>query len=399
MPMSLILNSQEFEQELQNCLLHFYDYAYLQESALVEYLIPEETTAKRIQNFREHIETAIERMRPPDNVMPTHSKSSRLYNVLNLRYIEQDDIEEIIDQLAISRRQYYRELSRAITSLANILQEASLEIVDSPDDVFTVQSEIASLRQHSLRHVSTNLHNLLDGVKKANSILASNHNVAIHYRSFADDVTVGIDRALVRQLLLVLLSSLIGLVVDEGTLEIEASVTEDAITILFHIECEKRQLQTIIDSLSQQESLSTLLTAVAGHLSVLQDNADVIQLSIPRLRVSILLIDDNPDVISLFRRLIDSLTYRLIVANDGQGILGIINKEQVDIIILDIMLPEIDGFELLQIFKSNQGTKDIPVVICSVLESEELAMSLGADAILAKPPTKAELHNTLNQWI
>jgi CheY-like chemotaxis protein len=398
MPMTLILNPQEFEQQLQNCLLHFYDYAYLQESTLVDYLIPEETTAKRIQTFRDRIETAIEKMRPPDT-MPSQSKSSRLYNVLTLRYIEQDEIDDIIDQLAISRRQYYRELSRAITSLANILQEGSLEIVDSPDDVFTVQSEIASLRQHSLRNVSVNLHNLLDGVINANSILASNHNVAIHYHSYADDVTVGIDRALVRQLLLVLLSSLIGLVVEEGTLEIEVSVTEDAITILFHIECKHHHKQVVIDSLSQQETLSTLLTAVASHLSVLEDNSDVIQLSIPLRRVSILLIDDNPDVISLFRRLIDSLTYRLIVANDGQGILSIINKEQVDIIILDIMLPEIDGFELLQIFKSNQGTKDIPVVICSVLESEELAMSLGADAVLAKPPTKAELHNTLNQWI
>jgi len=204
MPMTVFLKSQEFEQLLQNCLLHFYDYAYLQEDTLVAYLVPEETTAKRVQSFRKHIENAIEKMRPPDN-MPLQAKNSRLYNALTLRYIEQDDIDEIIDQLAISRRQYYRELSRAIASLANILRESASQVDYSSYDLFTVQSEIASLRQHSNRHVSVNVNKLLDGVIKANSVLAMNHDVTVHCEFFSDDLTFGIDRGLLRKLLLFLI--------------------------------------------------------------------------------------------------------------------------------------------------------------------------------------------------
>lgn len=395
--MTVFLKSQEFEQLLQNCLLHFYDYAYLQEDTLVAYLVPEETTAKRVQSFRKHIENAIEKMRPPDN-MPPQAKNSRLYNVLTLRYIEQDDIDEIIDQLAISRRQYYRELSRAIASLANILRESASQVDYSSDDLFTVQSEIASLRQHSNRHVAVNLNKLLDGVIKANSALAMSHDITVHCEFFSDDLTVGIDRGLVRQLLLVLLSTMISLATEKGTLRLGCRVTEDA--VIFSLQVTYQQLHKIVavESLTDQQTLSTLLSAVAGHLSMFEGESDIIELSIPLRRSSILIIDDNPDVISLFRRLLDALTYRLIIANDGQGILDIIKKQFVDLIILDIMLPEIDGFEILQLLKSNPGTKDLPVVICSVLNSRDLAISLGANAFLSKPPTQAELHEVLGQW-
>jgi CheY-like chemotaxis protein len=395
--MTVFLKSQEFEQLLQNCLLHFYDYAYLQENTLVAYLVPEETTAKRVQLFREHIENSIEKMSPPDNVLP-QAKNSRLYNVLTLRYLEQEDIDEIIDQLAISRRQYYRELSRAIASLANILQEGTFQFDESSGDVFTVQSEIASLRQHSNRHISVNLNKLLDGVIKANSILAMNHDVTVHYEFFSDDVTVGIDRGLVRQLLLVLLSMLIGLAAKKGALKLGCTVAEDAVIFSFQIDYKQQHKIAAIKSLTDQQTISTLLNAVVGHLSIFKEKSDIIELSIPLRRSSILIIDDNPDVISLFRRLLDALTYRLIIANDGQGILEVVKKQFVDLIILDIMLPEIDGFEILQILKSNPSTKDLPVVICSVLDSEELAISLGANAFLSKPPTQAELHNILSQW-
>jgi CheY-like chemotaxis protein len=116
-------------------------------------------------------------------------------------------------------------------------------------------------------------------------------------------------------------------------------------------------------------------------------------------RATILIIDDNPDVIDLFRRLIDNTIYRVVVATDGTDIDDLTKQVAFDVIFLDIMLPRIDGFEILQTLKSNTTTQHIPVVICSVLDTEELALSLGADAVIAKPPSKSGLDAVLQRWI
>ncbi len=76
----------------------------------------------------------------------------------------------------------------------------------------------------------------------------------------------------------------------------------------------------------------------------------------------------------------------------------IAQKTQLMCIILDIMLPEKDGWQILQSYKSHPLTEHIPVLICSVLEMKDLAMSLGADGYLKKPPTRDEFLSTLSQW-
>ena len=67
-------------------------------------------------------------------------------------------------------------------------------------------------------------------------------------------------------------------------------------------------------------------------------------------------------------------------------------------IILDVMLPGRDGWQILQSCKNHPDTADTPVLICSVLAMEELARSLGADGYLKKPPTRDALLATLRQW-
>lgn len=396
--MTDFLSPEDFEQELQNCLLHFYDYGYLQDSSVVKMIIPDVTTAKRIQHFRELVTEAIERMRPPENT-PALAKGTRQYNVLSLRFIEQEDIDEITDLLAISRRQYYRELSRAVTSLANILRDTTPEPPVSTDDVFTLQSEIASLQQHTNRHIIVEFNHLLAGVIKANAVLASKKGIDMLLSPLADqEIKVNIDRALVRQLLLVLVSAIIGLYKEDGKLTLAYTISNDQIQVTFHVD-DSQSAQVMLEGLLKQTTLLTLLDSIAGSLTIKGEHDNAIQLTIPRRRTTILIIDDNPDVIDLFRRLLDTSVYRLLMADDGIQILELIKRSSIDVIVLDIMLPRIDGFEILQTLKSDPATQHIPVVICSVLEATDLAISLGADAVLSKPPPKEQLIDLLNQWI
>ena len=92
---------------------------------------------------------------------------------------------------------------------------------------------------------------------------------------------------------------------------------------------------------------------------------------------NILIVDDNPDTVSLFKRYLANLPYRLVSASGEREALAIAKGTPLLCIILDVMLPGKDGWQLLQSYKSHPATAEIPVLICSVLEMEELALSLG----------------------
>ena len=112
----------------------------------------------------------------------------------------------------------------------------------------------------------------------------------------------------------------------------------------------------------------------------------------------ILIVDDNPDTVSLFKRYLANLPYRLLSAQDEDEALRIARGTPLLCIILDVMLPGKDGWQILQSCKNHPATADTPVLICSVLEMEELALSLGADGYLKKPPARDEFLSTLSQW-
>ena len=390
------MNAEEFEKELQNCLLHLYDYAYLQDNPVVKAVVPETSTSHRVQQFRERIMNGVNSLRPPDNA-PDSAKGSRAYDVLSLRYIEQADIDEITDQLAISRRQFYRELSRGVTYLANMLCDKTSDTPEPIQDVFTLQSEIASLHQYSNRSVVSDLNDLLHGAIKANKILAANHGVTIQFLPLDKKVSVSPGRGLLRQLVVVLISAIVSQYDAEGTLNIDFWLDEDAIHITFGID-RKESVAAMCGVLRKQPTIAALLEGVSAQLILQPEHFNSILLSIPRRNSTILIIDDNPDVINLFQRLLDSSIYRIVIAPDGLELFERIGQLSVNLIILDIMLPHMDGFEVLQALKNDPRTHSIPVVICSVLKTEELVLTLGADAVIPKPPAKADLDQILSQW-
>jgi len=85
--------------------------------------------------------------------------------------------------------------------------------------------------------------------------------------------------------------------------------------------------------------------------------------------------------------------YEIIVASDGEVAILKLEKEKPDLILLDIILPKIDGFEVLEKLKDKKATKDIPVIILSNLgqkDDVEKGLSLGADGYIIKAHFKLE---------
>ncbi|MGN0195003.1 MAG: response regulator [Candidatus Cryptobacteroides sp.] len=102
----------------------------------------------------------------------------------------------------------------------------------------------------------------------------------------------------------------------------------------------------------------------------------------------ILVVDDIPTNIVLIQALLKGKNYEVIAARSGAEALEAAVSRKPDIIILDIMMPVMDGYEVLARLRSDEATKDIKVVMLSALAKDEdvkNAMDLGADAYLKKP--------------
>lgn len=111
-------------------------------------------------------------------------------------------------------------------------------------------------------------------------------------------------------------------------------------------------------------------------------------------KTTILAVDDDTDVLNLYRLHADEQGYQTVVANSAEEALTILQQVTVDLIISDILMPEMDGYEFCRQLKANEQTKNIPFIFVSaVTELDELiaGYSLGADDYIHKPIVYEEL--------
>ncbi|MDY0212505.1 MAG: response regulator [Desulfuromonadaceae bacterium] len=109
---------------------------------------------------------------------------------------------------------------------------------------------------------------------------------------------------------------------------------------------------------------------------------------------TILVVEDEESLLKLETILLTSRGFEVIGATNGKIALEILEKEKVDLVLLDIMLPEIDGFEVCRRIKSNPETKKLPVIMLTAKKSQEdLARGneVGADWYVTKPFKSAKV--------
>ncbi len=108
----------------------------------------------------------------------------------------------------------------------------------------------------------------------------------------------------------------------------------------------------------------------------------------------ILVIDDEPAIHKLLRVILEHEGFQIIGLEQREGKMETVARGKPDLIILDIMMPEVDGFEILKMLKEDEETRDIPVLVLTVRslrEDREKAAALGADLYMTKPFQPAEL--------
>ncbi len=108
----------------------------------------------------------------------------------------------------------------------------------------------------------------------------------------------------------------------------------------------------------------------------------------------ILIVDDEPSIVVPVQFLMQQQGYTVLVAEDGHDALDMIYKYQPDLVLLDIMLPGIDGYEVCEIVRLNPKLRNVKIIFLTAKGREvEIAkgMALGADAYITKPFSNAEL--------
>ncbi len=102
----------------------------------------------------------------------------------------------------------------------------------------------------------------------------------------------------------------------------------------------------------------------------------------------ILVVDDEPDLVKAIQIRLEQANYEVIVAYNGQEALERARRDKPDLIILDLMLPKIDGFKVCRMLKFDGENKQIPIIMLTARaqkSDEEVGMEVGADAYITKP--------------
>ena len=391
---------EAFESQLRDCLAHLYDYSFLRDHPLVHRLVPEATgEAARVQAFRQLITDAIERLKPEAGVN-VDSAHSRLYRILVLRYVKQQSTQHILRQLSLSERQFYRDHIKAVQMLGQMLSEqgAAAEPVTAPAAI-SIQSEIARLH-NEVDSQPVQVSAFLEKVVQALHGLATRREVEISLHKINGALSNSLDHSLLRQTILWILSQVV--MQTPRHTQVILSYRSEGDRCQFTIEIADASAGFSIArlALDAQETLQNFLGVLDGQISE-ESRANgclQIDLQLPLKHHSLLIIDDNPDAITLFRRYLVGQPYKLLAAYEGTQAVIQACESQPELIILDVMLPHQDGWETLQSLKNHPQTRNIPVLICSVLNTPDLAQSLGADGFLRKPPGERDFLNALAQF-
>ncbi|MHB0878789.1 MAG: response regulator [Anaerolineae bacterium] len=390
-----VLSSTASAEHVRAALEHLYENVLLARSPLAD-LLPDVAAQQdleaRAQLLRRNVLNAIERLRPARPTAFT-DHAARSYQVLSLRYLEEMSITQVADELGVGERQAYRELRRAEADLASVLASffSSQQRPTSP--------EAEPLEQELKRLVSQprrlDLDQVIAGVVQGVEPMAAHHGITMNVGSLCPARLLA-DEGLLRQLLTQLLSLALQSA-SGGTVLVET----DAIPGLVEL-----RLQFLTKGpMPPDLLLSAQRLAEVQHVRLGVDAPDgapvtmrvVLKVVEPRV---VLVVEDNEGATELYRRYVaDRPEWQIVAASDPRVCVDMASRLRPSVVVLDIMMPQRDGWTVLQSLRARPDTGAIPVVICSVFYDLGLAQALGATEYLKKPVSRLEFLAALERCL
>jgi len=382
---------------VRDLLAHLHDYGYCAKHSLIAW-VPERSGSRveRMRILRQCVLETIESMRPRPGTLPS-APSARSYQVLRKHYVEGHLIKEIASEFSLSPRQLYRYLRRAEQDLTALLRTRL-----SPTPALDPASSAGGLSRAELLQKQTDrlsgqvravpVGAAIDSVLQLSARLAEERRVELHYASPTDDLVVLANPQLLHYALLNTLSHCIRqatmgskLCIGAGPANGGVQVVVDAKTIGSPLGRLPDEVERLVDSAG-----GTVHTRIEG-------GEGCHTLTFPaQSRRTLLVIDDNAGMGELVRRYLTNSQYTVDATTDGrQGLTQAIAAPP-DVILLDVLLGDEDGWQILQQLKAKPETERVPVIVCSVFNDPDLARSLGASGYCTKPLRRPQLLSVLN---
>jgi CheY-like chemotaxis protein len=399
------VTDEEFFTYLRDALVHLYKPQLLRQNPLAV-----------LFGVAGHVDTPVALRRILTEAIasfePSFDESSdsqdwQIYGPLAYRYVEQLSQQEVANQLGFSARHLRRKEHAAIEALATYLwRKHNLDASTSPSSVpltsdpeSVVNTELAWL-EDNLQNGLTNLNETLPSVLTLARGLADQLQINITANIPENLPAVGTDHIVIRQILLNLFDVAIHYASEHAVhgVVFSARMQEQMLTLyictgpadtlpqqgehlsyVHHLNDDKQKAK--LDMARRLAEASDIkLSFLANTLCF-----KVILTLRTQAWVTVLVVDDSLDTVQLLRRYVAGTRYRLICARQPDKILERVETLLPQMIVLDVMMPGVDGWEVLSRLKQNPHTTDIPVLVCTILPQAELAHYLGASAFLSKP--------------
>ena len=400
---------EAFERDLRDALAHLYDPLYHPPESLRAALgcAPQ----AGFEALQAALVRAVEELRPAPTVPPT-ARSRRLYDLLVYRYIQNLAQEETAERLGITSRHLRREQPEAVRVLAQRLWErgdaqppsaAQVPIrpeaprpeptpssMTPPEWLSQVRQELLALQRSAPGALADVGEVIRRAIQLAENITAS-YGVTLTSAQIGRDLIAAVHPTTLQQILITAIRQL------------AEQAAADAITLgaargADHVRIVVSGRTASAGVLPEVPFIREVL-ALQGGSAEAEYSPDAVSLSLilPAVDRKVLVVDDNVDLVHVFRRYVVGTRYRIMHLASGQDALRTIEAAPPDVVVLDVMLPDVDGWQLLATLHQHPATRAIPVVVCSVVREEGLAMALGAALYLPKPVEREQFLAALEQ--
>lgn len=406
----MTITKEEFNDLVGSAYQVLYDFVRLRNHPLTALLFTSADIDPKERGWKMHhrLLDTIEEL-DPGPTAPPFSKAWRRYRLMVLRYVEGMEPQTVADQLAISRRQFYREHAVAIEAISDLLWaqgKQNLTAAAPPstaaasrfapaapptsiDHSQAMQRELARISQHDTHaHVPE----VIEGVLAILQKVLDQHQITVVLHLNEELPVASIAQNVLRQVLL----GVLGYLVEQGD-QTHIHIATHADDTTMRVELVAYGAAQFPDEATSQAQLTNLRDMLQfgdARIAPYAPRADtlgyVLELPINYMW-TVLAVDDNDDTLALYRRCLVPNRYRVVTTNSAHTVLQMARDMQPDVIILDLMMPEHDGWDVLQQLANQPATENIPIMICSVIKQKELALTLGAAAYLTKPFTEKTL--------
>jgi CheY-like chemotaxis protein len=407
------MDQTTFTHLVEQVVEHLYDHPYLQTHPLGRALVAEPAVGLRGHTLQRIILDAIQALRPAADSAQT-SRAWRTYRYLFLRFVQALPPREVASELMVSERQARRVYREALDALASVLWDGyrpppeSNERQAPPAVTQTALIEENSLLDQEIHHFAAESHgsfadlpSVVEGLRPIVEPLARRHDCVWTVDLDPNVVGLAVDRVVVRQVLLNLFTTAFER--RSHQVRLQASRIDEQIQLAIELLPNERSMdddsQAATDPIADRIAVSSgLVKAAGGSVDLRASRAGglVVSVRLPGAkRPVVLVVDDNPDVVAVIERYLEVAGCAVLKAHGGHEALQLARDAQPTAITLDVMMASVDGWETLQLLKNDPATRDIPVVICSVLREDELARFLGAAEVLPKPVDRTALYQAL----